>query len=177
MVAETETSAEVGARTYCGLGLAVAAAIVIADQANKLWFLFVYGIEDKAPVAVAPFLDLVMVWNRGISYGLLQQDGAFGRWMLIIFALGVALGLGIWLARVPSRLAAISLGLIIGGAIGNAIDRIAYGAVADFYALHAFGFEWYVFNVADCAVVAGVIGLLYDSFFGNHKKVSNPSNM
>ena len=81
------------------------------------------------------------------------------------------------LRRITSPLAAASIGLIIGGAVGNAIDRIAYGAVADFFSLHAFGFEWYVFNIADTAIVAGVLGLLYDSLFRGHKKVGNPSKM
>jgi len=96
---------------------------------------------------------------------------------LILFALAASLALTIWLARVGSRLAAGSIGLIIGGAIGNAIDRIVYGAVADFFSLHAFGYQWYVFNVADTAIVAGVVGLLYDSVFRGHKKVGNPSKM
>jgi signal peptidase II len=83
----------------------------------------------------------------------------------------------IWLARLTSPLASSAIGLIIGGAIGNAIDRILYGAVADFFSFHAFGFDWYVFNIADVAIVAGVVGLLYDSLFGGHKKVGKPSKM
>ena len=85
--------------------------------------------------------------------------------------------LTVWLARLTSPLAAGSIGLIIGGALGNVIDRVAYGAVADFFSLHAFGYQWYVFNVADAAIVAGVAGLLYDSLFGGHKKAGNPSKM
>ncbi|XSG80964.1 MAG: signal peptidase II [Methyloligella sp. ZOD6] len=174
---EGRSPAERLQRANFRLGLMVAAIALILDQANKLWLLFVYDIAAKAPVTLAPFFDLIMVWNRGISYGLLQQESAFGRWMLIIFAFGVSIGLALWLLRLETRLAAISVGLIIGGAIGNAIDRIAYGAVADFYSLHAFGYEWYVFNLADCWVVAGVVGLLYDSLFMHHKKVSNRSKM
>ncbi|WP_245290872.1 signal peptidase II [Methyloligella halotolerans] len=155
----------------------VALVSLILDQANKLWLIFSYDIAEKAPVTLAPFFDLVMVWNRGISYGLLQQDSDFGRWALIVFALGVSIGLALWLFRLETRLAAISVGLIIGGAIGNAIDRIAYGAVADFYSMQIFGFDWYVFNLADCWVVAGVVGLLYDSLFAHHKKVSNRSKL
>jgi signal peptidase II len=88
-----------------------------------------------------------------------------------------SLALTVWLARLESRLTAIAIGLIIGGAIGNAIDRILYGAVADFFSFHAFGYQWYVFNVADTAIVAGVVGLLYDSLFRGHKKAGNPSKM
>ncbi len=159
------------------LGMIVAIIALVIDQVNKLWLIFSYDIAAKAPVSLAPFFDLVMVWNRGISYGLLQQDSDFGRWALIVFAIGVSIGLALWLLRLETRLAAISVGLIIGGAIGNAIDRIAYGAVADFYSMQIFGFDWYVFNIADCWVVVGVVGLLYDSLFAHHKKVSNRSKM
>jgi signal peptidase II len=159
------------------LGLGIAALTVLADQAHKAWMLYVYDIGAKGPVALAPFFDLVLVWNKGISYGLLRQESTLGRWGLILFALGASLALVVWLARIESRLAAASIGLIIGGALGNAIDRVAYGGVADFFSFHAFGYEWYVFNVADTAIVAGVVGLLYDSLFGGHKKVGNPSKM
>jgi signal peptidase II len=159
------------------LGLTIAALTVLADQASKLWLLFVFDIGAKGTVTITPFFDLVLVWNRGISYGLLTQDSDLGRFALIAFAFLASLALVMWLARVPSGLMAAAIGLIIGGAIGNAIDRIAYGAVADFFAFHAFGFEWYIFNIADVAIVAGVIGLLYDSLFGGHKKAGNPSKM
>ena len=131
----------------------------------------------RASVTVTPFFDLVLVWNRGVSYGLLPQDSDLGRWALILFAFAAAFALVIWLARVTSPLAAAAMGLVIGGAVGNAIDRILYGAVADFFSFHAYGYQWYIFNIADVAIVAGVIGLLYESVFGGHKKVSNPSKM
>ncbi len=159
------------------LGLGIAALTVLADQAHKAWMLYVYDIDAKGPVAITSFFDLVLVWNQGISYGLIPQQGVAGRWGLILFAFGASLALAVWLARLTSPLAAVSIGLIIGGAIGNAIDRIAYGAVADFFSLHAFGYQWYVFNIADTAIVAGVVGLLYESLFRGHKKVGNPSKM
>jgi len=159
------------------LGLTIGTLTVVADQASKLWLLFVFDLGAKGTVAVTPFFDLVLVWNRGVSYGLLTQDTDLGRLGLIAFAAVASFALVIWLARVTSALTAAAIGLILGGAIGNAIDRIAYGAVADFFAFHAFGFEWYVFNIADVAIVAGVIGLLYDSLFGGHKKAGNPSKM
>jgi signal peptidase II len=159
------------------LGLTIGTLTVVADQASKLWLLFAFDLGAKGTVAVTPFFDLVLVWNRGVSYGLLTQDTDLGRLGLIAFAAVASFALVIWLARVTSALTAAAIGLILGGAIGNAIDRIAYGAVADFFAFHAFGFEWYVFNIADVAIVAGVIGLLYDSLFGGHKKAGNPSKM
>jgi signal peptidase II len=159
------------------LGLGIAALVLLADQAHKAWMLYVYDIGAKGTVALAPFFDLVLVWNQGVSYGLLAQRTELGRWGLILFAVAAAIALVFWLARTTSPLAAAGIGLIIGGAVGNAVDRMVYGAVADFFSLHAFGFEWYVFNIADTAIVAGVIGLLYESLFRGHKKVSNPSKM
>ena len=153
------------------LGLAVALASAAVDQAVKLWLLFVFDLGDRGVVTLAPFLDLVLTWNTGISYGLFPQQGPAGQWVLLALkALAVAL-LWIWLARASSRLTALALGLITGGALGNAIDRLAYGAVADFALFHltteGFSFKWYVFNVADAAIVAGVLGLLYESLLGD----------
>lgn len=162
---------------YSPLGLLVALATLVADQGNKLWMLYVYDIGTKQPVEVTPFFDLILVWNKGISYGLLQQDELLGRLALVAFAIVVSLALIAWLARISTGLTAVAIGLIVGGAAGNAIDRAVHGAVADFYSFHAFGFQWYIFNIADVAIVAGVIGLLYDSLFGGHKKAGNPSKM
>jgi len=152
------------------LGLATAAATALLDQALKLWLLFVFDLQGRGIVRLTPFLDLVLVWNKGISYGLFQQDGRLGQWALLALTLVAVALLWIWLVRSTSRLMALSLGLIIGGAVGNAIDRMAYGAVADFVLLHlttgSFSFKWYVFNLADAAIVAGVAGLLYDSLAG-----------
>ena len=159
------------------LGLGIAALVVLVDQAHKTWMLYVYDIGAKSPVVLTPFFDLVLVWNQGISYGLLPQESVVGRWGLILFAVAASIALAVWLARIASPLAAASIGLIIGGAIGNAIDRVLYGGVADFFSLHAHGYQWYVFNIADTAIVAGVVGVLYDSLFRGHKKVGNPSKM
>jgi len=159
------------------LGLGIAVLVLLTDQAHKVWMLYVYDIGARGMVRLAPFFDLVLVWNQGVSYGLLEQRSALGRWALILFAFAAAAGLVVWLARTSSRLAAAGIGLIVGGALGNAIDRVVYGAVADFFSLHAFGYQWYIFNIADSAIVAGVVGLLYESLFGGHKKVSNPSKM
>lgn len=162
---------------FSPLGLSVAVLTLLADQAHKAWMLYVYDIGAKGVVSVTPFLDLILVWNQGVSYGLLTQSSNIGRWALIVFALAATLFLVVWLSRITSAIAAIGIGLIIGGALGNAIDRVLYGAVADFFSFHAFGYEWYIFNIADVAIVAGVVGLLYESLFGGHKKVSNPSKM
>jgi signal peptidase II len=154
---------------YTRFGLAVALVSALADQASKLWLFYSFELANEGVVTVTRFLDLVLTWNPGISYGLLQQQGPFGQWAL--FALKViAVGLlWIWLARATTRLTALSLGLIIGGAIGNAIDRLHWPGVMDFVLLHlSVGgerYNWYVFNIADATIVAGVIGLLYESMF------------
>ena len=151
-------------------GLIFALGALVIDQIHKTWMLHVFDIAEKGMVRITPFFDLVMVWNRGISYGLFQQDSEAGRLFLVGLSIVACLILLIVLARSETRLSAVSLGLIIGGALGNAIDRLVYGAVADFFSLHAFGFYWYVFNIADVAIVAGVIGLLYDLLIESRKK-------
>jgi signal peptidase II len=141
-----------------GIGMAVAGLLV--DQAHKFWMLGPFGIEEKGRVALTPFLDLIMVWNRGVSYGLLTQEGDLGRWVLIAFGLAGAAVFGWWLWHSRRLLTSVALGLVIGGALSNVIDRLLYGAVADFFLFHVGGFEWYVFNLADAWIVAGVVGLL-----------------
>ncbi|MBS7702239.1 signal peptidase II [Chelatococcus asaccharovorans] len=155
------------------LGAVLSILTFVVDQATKLWLYYVVDIGARPPIAVTPFFDLMLVWNRGVSYGLFQQEGPVGPWVLVILSLAAAVGLGIWLSRVNSRLMAVAIGLIIGGALGNAVDRAAYGAVLDFAHLHAFGYSWYVFNIADAAIVAGVIGILYDALFLEHRRAKS----
>jgi signal peptidase II len=149
------------------LGLIAAVLTVAADQAIKLWLLFVFDLPSRGTVQIAPFVDIVMVWNTGISYGLFPQEGAIGQWVLFAIKLAAVVLLLVWLFRAGSKLTALGLGLIVGGALGNAIDRVAYGAVADFVLFYiataTYRFNWYVFNLADVAIVAGVAGVLYDS--------------
>jgi signal peptidase II len=152
-------------------GLTVAAIAGLLDQASKLYLLFVFDLGANGPLRLGPFFDFVLTRNTGISYGLFQMQGTLGQWVLLaVKALAVVL-LWVWLARARDRLTALSLGLIIGGAVGNAIDRLAYGWVADFVFFHVsagtWRFNWYVFNLADVAIVAGVAGLLYESLAGD----------
>jgi len=148
-------------------GLTVAAIACLLDQASKVYLLFVFDLAANGPVRINPFIDIILARNTGISYGLFQTQGPLGQWVLLAFKAVAVLLLLIWLAYAKDRLTALSLGLIIGGAIGNAIDRLAYGWVADFVFFHIstqnWQFNWYVFNLADVAIVAGVIGLLYES--------------
>ena len=143
-------------------GLAVAIVALAADQAHKYWMIQVYRIAERGRVEITSFFDLVMIWNRGISYGLLQQDGITGRVVLMVFSLAAVTVLYLWMSNAASRLVAVSLGLIIGGALGNIADRIMHGAVADFFSFHYVGYYWYIFNLADVAITAGVIGLIID---------------
>jgi signal peptidase II len=154
---------------FSALGLAAAFLAAAADQLFKLWMIGVLDASPARKIALAPFFDLVMAWNRGISYGLLKQDSDAGRWVLIAISVLAVVGLAYWLAQLQYRLPALSLGLIIGGAAGNVIDRVRFGAVADFFSFHVASFYWYVFNLADVAIVAGVAGLLLDSLTGSHK--------
>ena len=150
-------------------GILAALATLILDQASKLWLLYVFDISRRGAVAVTPFFDLVLAWNTGISYGWFSDSGPTGQAVLIAVKALAVVALAVWMAKSQTRLATIALGLIIGGAIGNAIDRLAWGAVVDFALLHieisGRTYNWYVFNLADVAIVAGVAALLYDSFF------------
>lgn len=149
---------------YSALVFLIALVGVILDQATKLWLVYGFKLAVNGPVELLPVLDLVLVWNRGISYGLFEQNSDLGRWLLVGLTVAVTIGLWIWSARCQSKFVALALALVIGGAVGNGIDRLAFGAVVDFVHFHVGTFSWYVFNLADVWIVAGVAGLLYDSF-------------
>lgn len=157
-------------RRHIPLGLFVAVLVLVADQASKTFVISWAKSWSQQLHPVTPFLDFVALWNYGISYGLFPQ-GETGRWVLVAVKVAAALLFSVWLTRSRGRLEAAALGLLIGGAIGNAVDRVVYGAVFDFVSLHAFGYRWYVFNLADVAVVVGVGLLLYDAFFGRASKL------
>jgi signal peptidase II len=166
--------------TVCGSAIAMTTPLrtgiiagfitLVLDQMSKLWLLHVFDIGHRGTVRVTPFFDLVLAWNIGISFGWFQNDNQFAQAALMVVKALAVLALAIWMARSTTLMATLALGLIIGGAIGNAIDRLAYGAVVDFALFHVqIGentYNWYVFNLADVAIVAGVMALLYDSFIG-----------
>ena len=143
-------------------GLVIAAVCTALDQASKWWLM---GVLERAggPIELLPFFNLVMVWNPGVSFGMFQS-GETGRWLLVLFSTLVCLGMAIWLWRQNKFWPGLALGAVIGGALGNIIDRIWRGAVADFFDFHMFGYHWPAFNVADSAITIGVAMLLYDSF-------------
>ncbi|KRE18069.1 signal peptidase II [Bosea sp. Root381] len=146
------------------LGVSIVLVVFLADQALKLWLLFGLRLAETGPFAVTPFMNIVLAWNRGISYGLFQQSTDIGRWGLVLVSIVAAIWLWRWMWREPRPLTVASLALVIGGALGNGVDRTVYGAVVDFVHLHYGSFSWYIFNIADAAIVVGVVGLLYESF-------------
>ena len=164
-----------------GVGWSVAAWALIADQATKAMILYWLDLPTQGSIPVLPFFSLTMVWNTGVSMGM-QLGQVFGgadagRLGLIILTAAITLYLMHWLRRAQGKLEKIGLGLIIGGAVGNLVDRIAYGAVADFIHLFGFGYHFYVFNVADAAITIGVILLLTDSLLALlHGRGKSPKN-
>jgi lipoprotein signal peptidase len=149
------------------LGLVAALLVLVADQASKWWILDVLQLEKLRQVVLLPVLNLTMVWNYGVTFGLLTGFGEWGPLILAAVALAVVMALMVWLHRAESRMVAIAIGAIAGGAVGNVIDRVRFGAVVDFIHAHVetrWGdFSWYVFNVADAAIVCGVATLVIDS--------------
>ena len=143
-------------------GLVAAVLVLAADQASKWWVLHVIHLPEQGSITVLPVLSLTMVWNQGVTFGLFHQTGTAGPWILAGVALAVVAALGVWLFRAESRVVAVALGAVSGGAVGNVIDRVRYGAVVDFIHAYAFGWSWYVFNVADAAIVCGVAALMLD---------------
>lgn len=144
-----------------GLGFLLAAGILAADQVTKILFLKLGLLEGVSMPLIGPF-KLTMVWNQGISFSLLTAQNDLARWALTLFAMAVAAFLGSMLRKADRRLLAIGLGLVMGGAIGNAIDRMRYGAVVDFFDATGLMFPW-IFNLADSAISVGVGFLLLDS--------------
>ncbi len=155
-----------GIGPHLRLGIGIAALVFIVDLASKLWVLDGLALEATGPIRIAPFLDFVLVWNRGVSYGLFQQDSDLGRWLLVGVTVVATIALAAWMVRTTSRLSAIALGLVVGGAIGNGVDRVVYGAVVDFVHFHVADFSWYVFNVADAAIVAGAALIVLEALRG-----------
>ena len=150
-----------------------------ADQFSKWWVLYALDLPDVRQVTVLPVLNLTMVWNRGVTFGLLNGLGDWGHVVLAVVALAVVVALGFWLRKAETRLMAIAIGAIAGGAVGNVIDRARFGAVVDFIHAHVgtpWGdVSWYVFNVADAAIVCGVVALILESQFSKRRKAGDQS--
>ena len=143
------------------IGAAIAALTFALDQASKWLVLVGFNLDERPPITVTSFFDLMMAWNEGVSYSLFSTQR---QWMLVALSLVLVMVLARWLAKAEHPVAAYAVGLVIGGALGNAFDRILHGAVADFMHFHWGNWSWYIFNVADIAIVVGVLLLIYDSF-------------
>ena len=144
------------------LGIALSLLIALLDQISK-WWILAEVMSPPGIITVTPNLNLVLVWNRGVSFGILNQGWAWVPWLLSALTVAICFGLFIWLRRAQSRWLGVALGLIIGGALGNLVDRLRFGAVVDFLDFHVGVYHWPAFNVADSAITVGVGMLLIDA--------------
>ncbi|HVV27857.1 MAG TPA: signal peptidase II [Rhizomicrobium sp.] len=159
------------------IGLITAVLSLAADQGFKLFMLYGAGFVRMPPgqaIPVLPFFNLVMVWNPGISYGLFPASSRLGTGLLVAVSLIAVAGLTWWLWRSASKVLATGFGLVIGGALGNLIDRLLYGKVADFFHFYGFGYDWYVFNIADLAITLGAVAIMYDVLKPEHPAEHSP---
>ena len=153
-------------------GLLTAAVILILDQVSK-WVILIEVMDPPRVIPLTPFFNLVLGWNRGISFGMLDGDSNLNLWLLPLLALAIIVALVVWLARTDGGLVALALGLIIGGAAGNVVDRLLHGAVLDFLDFHAAGWHWPAFNVADAGITVGAGLLILDSLFAGAETPRN----
>ena len=151
-------------------GLIVASAVIIVDQATKWWVVTIF-MNPPRVVDVWPFFNVVMVWNRGVTFGFLGNAPFWGQWAFVGLSLAIVAVLLLWLRRAETKWRAAAIGLIIGGALGNVIDRVNYGAVADFLDFYVAGYHWPAFNFADAAITLGVTIMFFDALFKRKETV------
>ena len=152
------------------LGYIIALCALVADRISKWWIMDVLDLPKIQMVKILPIFNLQWAENRGVSFSMFSAGGDFGRWALVVLTALIAIGLGIWLKSVQTRVLAIALGLVIGGAVGNIYDRAVFGFVADFLQFHMGGWSFAIFNVADSCITVGAALLIWDSFFGPKSK-------
>ncbi len=150
--------------SFLRLGLMIALAGIIVDQASK-WWIFLDIMRPPQSIPVTPFFNLVLTWNTGISFGIFNNSGSFNSWFLSLLAIAIVVFLVFWLRKADNRWLAAGLGLIIGGALGNVIDRAVHGAVVDFLDFHLSGYHWPAFNGADSFIFIGAAIIILDSLF------------
>jgi signal peptidase II len=144
-------------------GLGLAALVAVLDQLSK-WIIVAHVMNPPVQIEVTSFFNLVLAHNRGVSFGMFAAGSELGKWILVGLALMISGFLVRWLFQSSSPFSIIALGLILGGAVGNVIDRVLIGAVVDFLDFHAFGTHWPAFNVADTTIFLGAAGLIFESF-------------
>ncbi|MBI1179864.1 MAG: signal peptidase II [Alphaproteobacteria bacterium] len=154
------------------IGIAVALLLLALDQAVKWWLLNGFDIATRQPIELTPFFNLVLVWNKGISFGMLGDHGELARWLLAGFAGAVSVALIVWMMRAETLLLTVAVACVFAGAVGNAIDRVVRGAVADFFDFHVAGWHFWAFNVADSAISVGVALLILDAVLGATRRQS-----
>lgn len=154
------------------MGLGIALIVFGVDQATK-WWVVEQIMRPPRLIPVTPFFNLVMGWNRGVSFGLFNHDGAANAWVFTGLALVIAAVLLAWLRKAEKPIIGLAIGLIVGGALGNALDRLRFGAVADFLDFHVWGYHWPAFNVADSGITVGAALLLADALFHRAEKPKN----
>ena len=147
------------------IGLVLATLVAALDQGTK-WLIVETVMQPPRIIPVTDFFNFVLGLNRGVSFGMLNMQSPMGRWILAGLALAITLALLVWMWRANKTLVVVGLGLIVGGAIGNVVDRVLVGAVVDFLDFHWAGYHWPAFNVADIAITSGAAALIWDSFFG-----------
>lgn len=151
------------------LGLVVAALVVIADQISKAWVLGLFTGRASRILPVTPFFNVVLTWNTGMSFGLFNDNAALNALIFTVIAVIIIVGLVAWLRRTREPLLAVAIGLVIGGAVGNVIDRLLRGAVVDFLDFHVAQWHWFAFNLADAAICVGVGLMVIDSLLGRRE--------
>ncbi len=156
-------------------GLLFVALVVFLDQLSK-WWILTDVMNPPRMIPLTSFFNIVLVWNRGASFGILNMPAAWVPWLLSGIAVVIVSVLFVWLRRVQQRWLAAGIGMIIGGAIGNVIDRLRFGAVIDFLDVHAGQYHWPAFNIADSAICVGVVILIIDALIARpdgHKLLQN----
>ena len=154
------------------LGLGLGLAVVVVDQFSK-WWIVERVMQPPRVIPVTPFFNLVMGWNRGVSFGMFNWDSAATAWVFSALALVIVALLLVWMARDDRLASTAALGIVIGGALGNVADRVRFGAVADFLDFHAFGYHWPAFNAADAAISLGALALIADALFARPDELKN----
>lgn len=154
------------------LGLSAAAIVFAGDRISKWWMLNQLDMPSRGQISVSPFFDLVMVWNKGISFGMFGDGGTGQRWILTAISIAIVSVLFYWMQRTSDRLSAVAYGLIVGGAVGNIYDRFSYGAVADFFDFHIGPYHWPAFNIADSAITIGVLLVIAQAVLDRHESQS-----
>jgi signal peptidase II len=157
-----------------GAGVLLGLLVLAVDQASKWWVLNVLQLPQRGSIAVMPGLNLTMEMNSGVTFGLLRGFGSGQHIVLALVALAVVVALGAWLRRAEHLSVALALGAVAGGAVGNVVDRLRYGEVVDFIHVHAFGWSWYIFNLADSAIVCGVAVLVLDGLLPRRRAILKP---